>query len=74
MFPTKAITAWREASEPARLWICGSYFHYSVPGGFTPPKGQDLSPHPGRSDPVYAVSARKVAVAAAAADADKTEL
>ena len=59
MFPTKAIRAWREASEPARLWICGAYFVYSVPNGFTPPAGRDLSPHPGRSDPVYAVSARK---------------
>ncbi|EOD26472.1 hypothetical protein EMIHUDRAFT_205525 [Emiliania huxleyi CCMP1516] len=55
MFPTKAIAAWREASEPARLWICGAYFHYSVPGGFTPPEGVDLSPHAGRSDPVYAL-------------------
>ena len=27
--PTKAITAWREASEPGRLWICGCYFHFS---------------------------------------------
>jgi len=59
MFPTKAITAWREASEPARLWICGSYFHFA--GGFTPPTGLDLSPYPGRSDPVYVVSARKLA-------------
>lgn len=71
MFPTKAITAWREASEPARLWICGSYFHYSVPGGFSAPTGRDLSPYPGRSDPVYAVSARKVA---APADGGKQEL
>jgi len=57
MFPTKAIAAWRLASEPGRLWICGSYFHYT--GGFTAPEGRDLSPNPGRSDPVYAVSARK---------------
>ena len=61
MFPTKAIKAWREASEPARLWICGCYFHYSVVDGWTAPAGVDLSPNPGRSDPVYAVSARKVA-------------
>ena len=57
MFPTKAIAAWRLASEPARLWICGSYFHYA--GGFTPPEGADISPYPGRSDPVYVVSARR---------------
>lgn len=66
MFPTKAISAWRLASEPARLWICGCYFHYA--GGFDAPEGRDLSPHPGRSDPVYAVSARK------ARSAPKSEL
>ena len=60
MFPTKAIKAWREASEPGRLWICGAYFHYSVPNGWAGPHAHDLSPNPGRSDPVYAVSARKM--------------
>ena len=62
MFPTKAIRAWREASEPERLWICGAYFHYS--GGFTAPSGKDISPYPGRSDPVYVVHAHKRAGAA----------
>ena len=66
MFPTKATRAWREASEPARLWICGSFFHFTPKGagggsGFSPPVGLDLSPHGGRSDPVYVVSARKLA-------------
>ena len=69
MFPTKAIAAWREASEPGRLWICAAYLHYTTSGGhtsgghtsgFSPPVGVDLSPHPGRSDPLYAVSARKL--------------
>jgi SAM-dependent methyltransferase len=59
MFPTKAISAWREASEPGRLWICGAYFHYAK-GDFSPPKGLDLSPHAGRSDPLYAVTAKKL--------------
>jgi len=58
MFPTKAINAWRLASEPARLYICGAYIHYT--GGFSAPEGVDLSPYPGRTDPVYAVSARKL--------------
>ena len=71
MFPTKAITAWREASEPARLWICASYFHYSLPSGFTSPEGIDMSPHPGRSDPVYAVTARKQANALGVASKDE---
>lgn len=61
MFPTKAITAWRAASEPGRLWICGSYFHFSQ-GEWSAPEGFDLSPAAtrGRTDPVYAVTARKV--------------
>jgi len=58
MFPTKAITAWRLASEPERLWICGAYVHFC--GGFSAAVGEDISPHPGRSDPVYAVHARKL--------------
>ena len=61
MFPTKAIAAWRAASEPERLWICGSYFHFT--GGFDPPQGRDISPYPSRSDPVYVVQARKQTVA-----------
>ena len=38
------------------------------PGGFTPPVGEDLSPSHmrGRTDPVYAVHARKLPLAAAA--------
>ena len=59
MFPTKAITAWREASEPGRLWICGCYFHFCRPV-FSAPEGFDISPNPGRTDPVYAVTARKL--------------
>ena len=59
MFPTKAITAWREASEAGRVWICGAYFHYAD-AAFSPPEGLDLSPYPGRTDPLYAVTARKV--------------
>lgn len=70
MFPTKAITAWRLASEPERLWICGSYIHFC--GGFTAPVGEDISPHPGRSDPVYAVHARKLPVPSGGAQ--KSEL
>ena len=66
MFPQKAIHAWRAASEPERLWICGSYFHYT--GGFAAPIGQDISPYPGRSDPVYVVHARKHAPASTKAE------
>lgn len=34
-----------------------SYFHFA--GGFSSPEGVDISPHPGRTDPLYAVSARR---------------
>ncbi len=30
------------------MWIVGSYFHYSVPGGFTDPKCADITPKVGR--------------------------
>lgn len=35
----------------------GSYFHYSK--CFAPPEAKDISPRPGRSDPMYIVQARK---------------
>jgi hypothetical protein len=51
------------------VWIVGSYFHFSVPGGWTPPAAADITPGPtggalgayfgARSDPMYVVSARK---------------
>lgn len=40
----------------------GSYFHYSVPGGWTEPVARDISPAPGmfgRGDPMYVCSATK---------------
>ncbi len=45
-----------------QIWIVGSYFHYSVPGGFTDPKCADITPRMGfRTDPMYVVSAAKKA-------------
>ena len=40
--------------------VTRTYSHFTT--GFTPPVGEDLSPHPGRTDPVYAVHARKLPV------------
>ena len=57
-----AIALWTATGDADHVWIVGSYFHYSVPGGFTPPVGQDISPRPGpfgRTDPMYVVSASK---------------
>ncbi|MEW5314613.1 MAG: hypothetical protein WDW38_006093 [Sanguina aurantia] len=60
-FPTKAISLWTGTGDPDHVWIVGSYFHYSVPGGYTAPKSKDISPKPGRSDPMYVVYATKTA-------------
>ena len=58
MFPTKAVAIWKTLDDGQRGQLIASYFTAS--GGWDPPTTQDLSPGPpGRSDPVYAVSARK---------------
>jgi hypothetical protein len=46
--------------------VVGSYFHYSVPGGFDAPSAKDITPKGGlfgKSDPMYVVMARKAAAA-----------
>lgn len=61
-FPTKAIAIWTATGDPDHAWIIGSYFHYSVPGGWTEPVARDISPAPGmfgRGDPMYVCSATK---------------
>ncbi|CAG9466136.1 unnamed protein product [Pedinophyceae sp. YPF-701] len=66
-FPTKAVSIWTATSDVEHVWIVGSYFHYSVPGGFTAPKCDDITPRknglqallsPG-GDPMFVVYARK---------------
>lgn len=50
------------AGDADHIWIVGSYFHYSVPGGFAPPAAKDISPRRllgGGGDPMYVVYARK---------------
>lgn len=56
-FPTKAISIWTSTGDPDHVWIVGSYYHYTP--GFTAPQGIDISPNPGRSDPMYIVTAKK---------------
>lgn len=62
-FPTKAIAMWTSTGDLDHIYIVGSYFHYSVPGGFTPPQAKDISPQKGLlgggGDPMYVVYARK---------------
>lgn len=60
-FWTKAISIWTSTSDADHVMIVGSYFHYA--GGFEPPKAVDISPNPGRSDPMYIVYSKKLSTA-----------
>ena len=44
-------------SDIEHVFIAGSFFHYA--GGFDAPKSLDISPNPGRSDPMFIVKAQK---------------
>ncbi len=54
-FPTKAFQIWLRVDELTRLFIVGSFFHFA--GSYEPPEAIDISPAPGRSDPMYIVKA-----------------
>lgn len=58
-FPTKAFRIWLQTSDLEHIFIAGSFFHYT--GMFEPPTAEDISPNPGRSDPLYIVKAAKKA-------------
>ncbi|KAJ8531995.1 hypothetical protein K7X08_011918 [Anisodus acutangulus] len=60
-FFTKAISIWTSTGDADHVMIVGSYFHYA--GGFEPPQAVDISPNPGRSDPMYIVYSSKLATA-----------
>ncbi|KAK9677583.1 hypothetical protein RND81_11G153400 [Saponaria officinalis] len=60
-FFTKAISVWTSTGDADHVLIVGSYFHYA--GGFEPPQAVDISPNPGRSDPMYIVYSRKLLTA-----------
>lgn len=57
-FFTKAISVWTSTGDLDHVMIVGSYFHYG--GGFEPAQALDISPSPGRSDPMYIVYSRKL--------------
>jgi SAM-dependent methyltransferase len=57
MFPTKAVRIWQVLRDEKRAELVWAYFHYA--GGYDDPVFHDLSPHPGLSDPLYAVCAQK---------------
>jgi len=56
-FPTKAIDIWLKTNDLEHVFIIGSYFHYAQ--GFEPASALDISPNPGRSDPMYIIQGRK---------------
>lgn len=56
-FPTKAFQIWLQTNDLEHIFIAGSFFHYS--GLFDPPSCDDISPAPGRSDPMYIVKAKR---------------
>lgn len=56
-FPTKAFRIWLQTSDLEHVFIAGSFFHYS--GLFDAPSCDDVSPNPGRSDPLFMVKATK---------------
>jgi len=57
-FWTKAISIWTSTGDVDHVWIVGSYFHYAE--GFEPPQALDISPNPGKTDPMYVVFSRKL--------------
>lgn len=58
-FPTKAVSIWTATGDLDHIWIVGAYYHFA--GGFEPPAAEDISPKPGKTDPMYVVYARKKA-------------
>jgi SAM-dependent methyltransferase len=56
-FPTKAFRIWMQTNDLEHIFIVGSFLHLS--GQFDPPRSLDISPNPGRSDPMYIVQATK---------------
>jgi cyclopropane fatty-acyl-phospholipid synthase-like methyltransferase len=56
-FPTKAFQIWLQTNDLEHIFIVGSFFHYS--GLFEPPRCDDISPNPGRTDPMYIVRAKR---------------
>ena len=62
MFPTKAVRIWQLFGDEQRANLVALYFELSKP--FARARAFDLSPNPGRSDPVYAVVAEALDPAA----------
>jgi SAM-dependent methyltransferase len=57
MFPTKAVAIWRSLGDADHARLLEIYLRTA--GGWRDLDFEDLSPAPGRSDPLYVVSARR---------------
>ncbi len=57
-FPTKAVAMWQALNDHEHADLIAMYFQHS--GAFGVPLAYDLSPNPGRTDPLFAVLARAV--------------
>ena len=63
-FPTKAWNLWLRTNDLEHVFIVGSFFHFTT-GVFEEPTCVDLSPNPGRSDPMFIIKGvKKVSVGA----------
>jgi len=67
MFPSKAVAVWRSLGDADHSLLVGLYFEMT--NLFDTIKSEDLSPAPGRSDPLYVVTAFNTADQAGAASA-----
>ena len=57
-FPTKAFQIWLNTNDLEHIFMVGSFFHFAT-GLFEPPRSHDRSPNPGRTDPLYIVTAQR---------------
>lgn len=60
-FASKAIAMWvaNMSDGPGHCQIVGNYFHFCPEGGWSSISSVDISPNPGRSDPMWVVTAVK---------------
>ena len=58
-FPTKAVAVWHALDDARRGELVATFFRAAGSGLWTPAEVLDRSPAPGRSDPLYAVVARR---------------
>eukprot|EP00930_Biecheleria_cincta_P044847 TRINITY_DN30899_c0_g1_i1.p1 TRINITY_DN30899_c0_g1~~TRINITY_DN30899_c0_g1_i1.p1 ORF type:complete len:479 (+),score=58.66 TRINITY_DN30899_c0_g1_i1:32-1468(+) len=60
-FGSKAIAMWvaNMNDGPGHCQIVGNYFHFNPDGGWRDISSADISPNPGRSDPMWVVTAVK---------------